>query len=137
MLMLEQLIKARLALQSALAAWDVRGATEVVDRSKVPAIDVRMLAAKPGDVSREAAQLEPRWACVMVAKRGEHAARDLDAAMTAVIGALHCWKPVSPDGRQWDVLRVAGVREVEVSDSGLAGYSVEFTTVSSFDGADD
>lgn len=137
MLMLERLIKDRLALRPALAAWHVRGGTDVVDRSKVPAVDVRMLAAAPGDVSREVAQLEPRWACLMVTQRSSTAVRELDGAMTAVIAALHNWRPVCSSGRQWDRLKVVGVREVEVSEAGLVGFSVEFTTVSSFDGADD
>lgn len=137
MLMLEQLIKDRLKQCAVLADWHVHGGSEVVDRSNLPAIDVRMLAARPGDVSREAAQLEPRWGCVLVVRRGERAALQLDAAITAVVKSLHFWKPQPPDGRQWDQLKAAGVREIEVSDAGMVGFSVEFTTVSSFDGADD
>ena len=136
MLLLEQVIKSRLAGRSALASWQVRGASELCDRTKGPAIEVRMSGAGLGDVSREAAQLEPRWSCVLVAKRSAQAASDLDAAMTAVIGGLHGFKPVSADGRTWSELNVAGVREAEFSDAGLVGYSVEFTCVSVFESLD-
>ena len=136
MLLLEQIIKSRLAGRSALTSWQVRGASQLCDRTQVPAIEVRMSGAGLGDVSREAAQLEPRWSCVLVAKRSAKAAAELDAAMTAVIGGLHGFKPVSADSRSWSELKVAGVREAEFSDAGLVGYSVEFTCVSVFESLD-
>lgn len=54
MLLLEQVIKSRLAGRSALAAWQVRGASQLCDRTQVPAVEVRMSGAGLGDVSREA-----------------------------------------------------------------------------------
>ena len=136
MLLLESALKARLQTLVVLAGWHVRGASEHCDRSQIPAIEIRMVGAAPGDVSREAAQLEPRWSCVLVAKRSAQAAVDLDAVITAVIGGLHGFKPVSSDGRTWSELKVAGVREAEFSDAGLVGYSVEFTCVSVFESPD-
>ena len=136
MLLLESALKARLQAMSALNSWQVRGASEHCDRSQIPAIEIRMVGAAPGDVSREAAQLETRWSCVMVAKRSAQAGAELDAAMTAVIGGLHGFKPTSGDGRTWSELKVAGVREAEFSDAGLVGYSVEFTCVSVFESLD-
>ena len=136
MLLLESALKARLQALVVLAAWHVRGASEHCDRSQTPAIEIRMVGAAPGDVSREAAQLEPRWSCVLVAKRSAQAAAELAAAMTAGIGGLHGFKPVSASGRSWSELKVAGVREAEFSDAGLVGYSVEFTCVSVFESLD-
>ena len=95
-----------------------------------------MVGAGVGDVSREAAQLDPRWACVLVTKRSAQAAADLDAAMTAVIGGLHNHRPVTSDGRQWTELKTAGVREAEFSDAGLVGYSVELICTSVFESLD-
>ena len=136
MLLLESAIKTRLQALVVLDGWQIRGASEHCDRSQTPAIEIRMVGAAPGDVSREAAQLEPRWSCVLLAKRSAQAAADLDAAMTAVIGGLHGFKPVSASGRTWSELKVAGVREAEFSDAGLVGYSVEFTCVSVFESLD-
>ncbi|WP_043005030.1 hypothetical protein [Comamonas testosteroni] len=136
MLLLEQVIKSRLAGRSALAAWQVRGASQLCDRTQVPAIEVRMSGAGLGDVSREAAQLEPRWSCVLVNRRSDTAAAELDAAMEEVVGCLHGWRPAVPGGRAWSELRAAGVREAEFVDAGLVGYAVEFTTVSVFESLD-
>jgi hypothetical protein len=74
--------------------------------------------------------------CVLVNRRSDTAAAELDAAMEEVVGCLHGWRPAVPGGRAWSELRAAGVREAEFVDAGLVGYAVEFTTVSVFESLD-
>lgn len=134
MLALEPLIQARLRDLSALTGWAIRGACTAADRRSVPAADVRMGAAGASDVRQGAVALQPRWAVQLIVRRGDEAAGQLDSAMSAAIEALHNWRPGNAGGRGWDPLQVADVSEAAVSDAGLIGYEITFTTVARFDG---
>lgn len=133
MLALEKTIQDRLRALSAFVGWQVRGATVATDRRGVPAVDVRMGGASVAQVRKPSVTLQPEWYITLVMQRGDEAAASLDAALGAVIQALHNWRPADP-ARSWTELQVARVTEVAFSDAGLVGYEITFTTAAVFDG---
>lgn len=130
MLGLDPFIKARLAALDALQGWQVRGYTEVVDRSVVPAADIRLAAAQLGDSKAGAVSVQPGWGITLVVKRGASAAVDLDAAFAAVIGALQGWNP-SKDADtpgKWSDFRLSGIEPPDFLQEGLVGVELIFST---------
>lgn len=134
MLMLESLIAKRLHELGAFAGWQVRQGCHDVNRISVPAVDVRMGGASVTQARKPAVSLQPEWSVSAVVRRGDEAAQQLDAALTAVIGSLHNWRPSIPGGRGWTELQVARVQPMDFSDVALVGYEITFTTVAVFDG---
>lgn len=133
MLALEKVLQERLRALSAFVGWQVRGATVATDRRGVPAVDVRMGGAIVPQVRKPAVTLQPEWSVTLVVQRGDAAAGQLDAALDAVIGSLHNWRPVDAT-RSWTELQVGRVSEAAFSEAGLVGYEVTFTTAAVFDG---
>ncbi len=128
MLVLEPLIKARLQALTALTGWAVRTGTELVDRRLVPAADVRCTGASVTDSKAGRATVSPEWAVVLVVRRSDVAAQQLDAAFAAVTESLHSWMPGPQDGRGWEPLRLSRVSEPLFADEGLAGCELTFST---------
>ena len=133
MLKLEALIQQRLRQTALFDGWSVRGACELQDRRPVPAVDVRMGGADVPKAGQRAVQLQPHWQVSLVVARSDDAAATLDAAIEAVIAALHNWRPAEA-GRQWSELYLQRVLPVEFSESGLVGFELTFTTSSLFHG---
>ena len=133
MLALEKLIAQRLRELPALTGWAVRTGTDDADRRPVPAVDVRMGGAEVPKAGQRAVQLQPHWQVSLVVARSDDAAATLDAAIEAVIAALHNWRPAQ-DGRQWSELYLQRVLPVDFSESGLVGFELTFTTSSLFHG---
>ena len=134
MLVLESLIAKRLRELGAFAGWQVREGCHDTSRVAVPAVDVRMGAAAVTQVRKPAVSLQPEWAVTAVVRRGDQAAQQLDAALTAVIGNLHNWRPSGIPARSWTELQVARVQPMDFVDVALVGYEITFTTVAVFDG---
>ncbi|MEG2047256.1 MAG: hypothetical protein RR100_10450 [Comamonas sp.] len=134
MLALEPLIAQRLRELGAFAGWSVREGCQDANRNAVPAVDVRMGGASVTQVRKPSVSLQPEWAVTVVVHRGSEAARQLDAALTAVVGSLHNWRPSGVPGRGWTELLVARVQPMDFVDVALVGYEITFTTVAVFDG---
>lgn len=135
MLALEAPIKARLQVLPQLTGWDVRGATEHVDRGAVPAVDLRCIGATVGEKNSRTVKLEPVWSVRLVVKRSPSAADEISAAFDAVLEALHGFAPKNRAGRFWSPLEAAGVREVEFADAGLVGCELSFSTGATYKAA--
>ena len=134
MLALENLIAKRLREQAAFTGWSVREGCHDTDRRAVPAADVRMGGASVTQVRRPSVTLQPEWAITLVARRGNEAAQQLDAALASAIGCLHNWRPDKAAGRSWTELQVARVQPADFVDLALVGYEITFTTAAVFDG---
>lgn len=128
MLALEPLLKARLQTLSALTGWQVRTGTELCDRRTVPAADVRCTGAAVADSKAGRATVLPDWTVVLVVRRSDVAAEQIDAAFAAVVESLHNWMPGQQGGRGWEPLRLGRVSEPLFNDEGLAGYELTFST---------
>jgi hypothetical protein len=128
-------LKDRLAALPALAGWDVRTGTDLVDRRVFPAVDLRCRGAQSQPTRNTAAMVAPEWSVVLMVRRGPGAADALDAAMADVIESLHNWLPSTPvAGRRWEPLRLVGALEAEFADEGIAGYALSFTTQALYQG---
>lgn len=134
MLELESVIAERIRAVPALAGWSVREGSKDLDRSAVPAVDVRLDGLQAPQASRPAVTLQPEWQVMVVIKRGEVAAQQLGTALPALVQALHNWRPSDPTGRQWTELQLGAVRPVDFADAGLMGYALVLTTASVFYG---
>lgn len=128
MLAIEPTIKARLQALPQLTGWAVRMGTEHADRRVVPAVDVRCAGASVADRKAGAVMVAPEWQITLVLRRGADAAAQLDAALAAVITSLHNWQPGQHGGRGWEPLALSRVTEPLLSDEGLTGYELTFTT---------
>lgn len=130
MLALDPLIKTRLAALGSLQHWQVRGCTEEVDRSAVPAADIRLAAAQVGDSKAGAVTVQPGWGITLVTKRGATAAADLDAAVAAVIGAMQGWNPSKAADKpgMWSEFKLSGIEPPDFLREGLVGLELIFTT---------
>lgn len=126
-------LKARLDKLPQLTGWDVRTNTEEVDRSKLPAVDIRCVgataAAKAGAVT-----LSPQWRITLMVERGGAAAEKLDAAMGAVICSLHGWQPGQHGGRGWNRLELLSATEPDFASEGVVGYELTFSTAGLYEG---
>lgn len=128
MLAIEPPLKARLQALPQLTGWAVRMGTEHADRRAVPAVDVRCAGASVPDRKSGAVMVAPEWQITLVLRRGVDAAAMLDAALAAVITSLHNWQPGQHGGRGWEPLALSRVTEPLLSDEGLTGYELTFTT---------
>ncbi len=127
-------LKARLDKLPQLTGWDKRANTEEVDRSKLPAVDIRCVGAAVSDSKRGAAMLAPRWMVTVVVRRGDAAAGQIDTALSAVICALIGWVPPSTGDRAWSPFTLESVTEPMLPDEGLVGYEITFATAASYKG---
>lgn len=132
MLALANPIKARLRALAPLTGWAVRTATEDAERSAVPAVDVRCSLAAVGDVKMGAVMLQPSWQITLIVQRSDNAADQIDAALAAVICALHGWKAGEHGGRGWEMFSLAGITEPMLPNEGLVGYELTFTTAARY-----
>lgn len=122
-------IKSRLAALPALAGFDVRDAYAPCDRSKLPAVDVRMVGTGPGNTRGQGVFLAPVWRITLIVKVGPAAAAALDAAMAEAIEALYGWAPPGQlGGRAWERLTLVQTTEAEIFAEGAVGYQLDFIT---------
>lgn len=126
-------LKTRLDKLPQLTGWDKRTNTEEVDRSKLPAVDIRCVgataAAKAGAVT-----LSPQWRITLMVERGGAAAEKLDAAMGAVICSLHGWQPGQHGDRGWNRLELLSATEPDFASEGVVGYELTFSTAGLYTG---
>lgn len=135
MLALTAPLKARLQALPQLTGWAVRTGTEDADRTVVPAADVRCAGANVPDVKQGAVMVQAAWQVTLVVRRGDQAAEQLDAALSAVICAVHGWKPGVCGGRGWERFNLASVTEAQYASEGMGGYELTFTTAASYTSA--
>ena len=98
MLSLTAPIKTRLQALPALTGWAVRTNAEDADRATVPAADLRCLGASVADRRGSGVLVSPEWTVTLVVRRSATAAQEIDAALAAVIEALHGWMPGQQQG---------------------------------------
>ncbi|MBD9583778.1 hypothetical protein IB269_20525 [Delftia sp. DLF01] len=134
MLQLESILASRLKSLPAFGGWHVSGASESVDRSAVPAAQVRMASATGVAAMRTAAQLQPTWVAALMVPRGAQAAAALGEALGALVEALHNWSPGAVHDRFWTPFQFVSIQEAAFPDPGLVGYEAAFTTTALFDG---
>ena len=136
MLSLTTPIKARLQALPALTGWAVRTNAEDADRATVPAADLRCLGASVADRRGSGVLVSPEWTVTLVVRRSATAAQEIDAALAAVIEALHGWMPGQQQGRGWEPLALARISEPMLATEGLVGYELAFSTTALYRGQD-
>lgn len=128
-------IKSRLQALPALGGWSVRVGSEGGERQTLPALDLRCAGARVADSKSGAVQVAPQWLLTLVVARGQGAAEQLDAAMAAVIAALHGWVPGEQGARRWDRLTLVSITEPTFFETGQIGYEMSFDTQAVYLGA--
>ena len=136
MLSLTAPIKTRLQALPALTGWAVRTNAEDADRATVPAADLRCLGASVADRRGSGVLVSPEWTVTLVVRRSATAAQEIDAALAAVIEALHGWMPGQQQGRGWEPLALARISEPMLATEGLVGYELAFSTTALYRGQD-
>ena len=136
MLSLTTPIKARLQALPALTGWAVRTNAEDADRATVPAADLRCLGASVADRRGSGVLVSPEWTVTLVVRRSATAAQEIDAALAAVIEALHGWMPGQQQGRGWEPLALTRISEPMLATEGLVGYELAFSTTALYRGQD-
>ena len=136
MLSLTTPIKTRLQALPALTGWAVRTNAEDADRATVPAADLRCLGASVADRRGSGVLVSPEWTVTLVVRRSATAAQEIDAALAAVIEALHGWMPGQQQGRGWEPLALARISEPMLATEGLVGYELAFSTTALYRGQD-
>lgn len=127
-------LKSRLQALPALSGWAVRTGTDAADRSVVPVADLRCTGARVADRKTGAVLVSPEWTVQLVVRRSGTAANQLDAAMAAVIEALHGWAPGKQGARSWERLALTDISEPNFADEGFAGYQLTFATAATYMG---
>lgn len=135
MLALGNPIKDRLAALPALTGWTVRKGSPTVDRKPLPCADVHFVEALSSPTRNTAAQIVPQWGVTLAVKAGDDAEEMLDAAIAAVIKALHNWKPGQVGGRGWEPLRATGVTS-DFPPDGVLAFELTFSTQALYEGQD-
>lgn len=135
MLALGNPITARLAALPALTGWTVRKGSPTVDRKPLPCADVHFVEALTAQSPKTAAQIAPQWGVTLAVRAGDDAEEMLDAALAAVIKALHNWMPGQVGGRKWEPLRCTGVAS-DLPPDGVLAFEVFFTTQGLYEGQD-
>ena len=136
MLSLTTPIKARQQALPALTGWAVRTNAEDADRATVPAADLRCLGASVADRRGSGVLVSPEWTVALVVRRSATAAQEIDAALAAVIEALHGWMPGQQQGRGWEPLALTRISEPMLATEGLVGYELAFSTTALYRGQD-
>ena len=136
MLSLTTPIKTRLQALPALTGWAVRNNAEDADRATVPAADLRCLGASVADRRGSGVLVSPEWTVTLVVRRSATAAQEIDAALAAVIEALHGWMPGQQQGRGWEPLALTRISEPMLATEGLVGYELAFSTTALYRGQD-
>ncbi len=136
MLSLTAPIKTRLQALPALTGWAVRTNAEDADRATVPAADLRCLGASVADRRGSGVLVSPEWTVTLVVRRSATAAQEIDAALAAVIEALHGWMPGQQQGRGWEPLALTRISEPMLATEGLVGYELAFSTTALYRGQD-
>ena len=136
MLSLTAPIKTRLQALPALTGWAVRTNAEDADRATVPAADLRCLGASVADWRGSGVLVSPEWTVTLVVRRSATAAQEIDAALAAVIEALHGWMPGQQQGRGWEPLALTRISEPMLATEGLVGYELAFSTTALYRGQD-
>lgn len=136
MLSLTAPIKTRLQTLPALTGWAVRTNAEDADRATVPAADLRCLGASVADRRGSGVLVSPEWTVALVVRRSATAAQEIDAALAAVIEALHGWMPGQQQGRGWEPLALTRISEPMLATEGLVGYELAFSTTALYRGQD-
>lgn len=136
MLSLTAPIKTRLQALPALTGWAVRTNAEDADRATVPAADLRCLGASVADRHGSGVLVSPEWTVTLVVRRSATAAQEIDAALAAVIEALHGWMPGQQQGRGWEPLALTRISEPMLATEGLVGYELAFSTTALYRGQD-
>ena len=136
MLSLTAPIKTRLQALPALTGWAVRTNAEDADRATVPAADLRCLGASVEDRRGSGVLVSPEWTVTLVVRRSATAAQEIDAALAAVIEALHGWMPGQQQGRGWEPLALTRISEPMLATEGLVGYELAFSTAALYRGQD-
>lgn len=136
MLSLTAPIKTRLQALPALTGWAVRTNAEDADRATVPAADLRCLGASVADRRGSGVLVSPEWTVTLVVRRSATAAQEIDAALAAVIEALHGWMPGQQQGRGWEPLALTRISEPMLATEGLVGYELVFSTTALYRGQD-
>ena len=136
MLSLATPIKSRLQALPALTGWAVRTNAEDADRATVPAADLRCLRASVADRRGSGVLVSPEWTVTLVVRRSATAAQEIDAALAAVIEALHGWMPGQQQGRGWEPLALTRISEPMLATEGLVGYELAFSTTALYRGQD-
>ena len=136
MLSLTAPIKSRLQALPALTGWAVRTNAEDADRATVPAADLRCLGASVADRRGSGVLVSPEWTVTLVVRRSATAAQEIDAALAAVIEALHGWMPGQQQGRGWEPLALTRISEPMLATEGLVGYELAFSTTALYRGQD-
>ena len=136
MLSLATPIKTRLQALPALTGWAVRTNAEDADRATVPAADLRCLGASVADRRGSGVLVSPEWTVTLVVRRSATAAQEIDAALAAVIEALHGWMPGQQQGRGWEPLALTRISEPMLATEGLVGYELAFSTTALYRGQD-
>ena len=127
-------IKTRLAALAPLAGWHVRTEVDDDDTSPVPAVDIRGSGAIATDSETTAVTLDPSYTVTLAVKRGAAAAAQLDAALQAVIGSLHNWRPGVVVGTSYRRVALQGIRPAEFSSAGVVAYQLVFSTSAVYHG---
>ena len=127
-------IKTRLAALAPLAGWDVRTELDEDDTSPVPAVDIRGSGASATDSESAGVTLDPSYTVTLAVKRGATAATQLDAALQAVIGSLHNWRPGVVVGTSYRRVALQGIRPAEFSSAGVVAYQLVFSTSAAYRG---
>ena len=136
MLSLTAPTKTRLQALPALTGWAVRTNAEDADRATVPAADLRCLGASVADRRGSGVLVSPEWTVTLVVRRSATAAQEIDAALAAVIEALHGWMPGQQQGRGWEPLALTRISEPMLATEGLVGYELAFSTTALYRGQD-
>lgn len=134
MLAIANPLKSRLQALPALAGWQVRTNADDADRAPVPAADLRCQGAAVADRRGSGVMVSPEWTVTLVVRRSATAAQEIDAALDAVIGALHGWMPGQQQGRGWEPLALVRISEPMLASEGLVGYELVFSTAALYRG---
>lgn len=134
MLAAAPLIEARLTSLAALSGWFVRNELDVEDRKDLPAASLACIGASV-EAGQRKGMLQPRWQVTLGVRRTSGALASLDAALEAVIGALHGWMPPQDsNGRRWEPLALVSVLPPEYPEAGVSAYVITFTTAGLYRG---
>ena len=128
-------IKDRLQVLAPLAGWDLRSEDIDAPRSALPAVDVRCSGAVAQDSESVAVTLDPAYTVTLAVRRGPQAAAELEAALSAVIGSLHNWRPGGQGGVQWRRIALQVVRPPEFVDAGAVACELTFASSAVYHGA--